>query len=474
MNNRKIFSGISLSLVLLLASCDNLLDVNTDPNNPAESTPQLTLPVAEVSIAATMETDFNILGSMLAQYWTTGPTAPQYSNIDRYEITTNNYSNAWTFTYSSTLSDLEFVKTAALEEEKPNYAAVAQLLQMYVYQILVDLYDEIPFSEALQGKQGNVTPKYDKGDVVYDQLIEKIDEAIGWIDLSSGVVPGTDDLIYGGDMELWLKFANTLKLKIYIRQAMARPAIAQAGVEALYAEGAEFLAPGEEAMISFSTATHNENTLWQELNQTSFENLVASKTSTDDLIAANDSRINGLYDVAPNNSQFAGLTQGIGTLDGGEYDDYARPDRTTIINPTSPSYFITGYESLFLQAEAAARGWSGEDDEELYNEAVLASFDFWGEDGAPFIAPGGDYEYDGELNTIYYQKWLAFNGKQGLEGWIEWRRTGVPDLPVSAQGRPLPNTFPLRLIWPIAERSSNPNVPGEKSVDTPVWWDTTF
>ncbi|HNF81717.1 MAG TPA: SusD/RagB family nutrient-binding outer membrane lipoprotein, partial [Cyclobacteriaceae bacterium] len=66
------------------------------------------------------------------------------------------------------------------------------------------------------------------------------------------------------------------------------------------------------------------------------------------------------------------------------------------------------------------------------------------------------------------------NGKQGFEGWTEWRRTGIPVLSKSVQGIPLTNVFPLRLIWPINETSTNPNVPDLESVDTPVWWDTTF
>ena len=474
MNIHKIFVGLSLSALLVCTACDDLLDVNTDPNNLDESTPALTLPVAEVGLAARLESDYNVLGSMLAQYWTTGPTAPQYSNIDRYEITTNDYSTAWLFMYSSVLSDLEFVKTAAMELEQPNYAVVAQLLQMYTFHLLVDMYDEIPFSDALQGKNGNVTPVFDNGQSVYDQLIAKIDEALGWIDNSPiAVTPGAEDVIYGGDMELWQKFGNTLKLKIYIRQAIARPGVAQAGIEALYDAGAKFLEVGEEAKVPFSTTVHNENTLWQELNQTSFQNLVASKTSIDTLLGAGDTRISKLYDESKEDG-FVGLIQGIGTLDGGVFDDYARPNTTTIISKTSPSYLITGYESLFLQAEAAARNWSGEDDAALYNEAVLASFAFWGEDGADFIKAGGVYEYDDQLSTIYYQKWLAFNGKQGFEGWTEWRRTGVPALEVSYQGVPLSNTFPLRLVWPVSERSANPNVPAAKSVDTPVWWDTTF
>lgn len=471
---RLIFSLIVVSGVCF-SGCDDLLDVNTDPNNPSESTPQLTLPVAQVGLAATIESSYNILGSLLAQYWTTGPTAAQYDFIDKYNISTTDFDTQWIFIYSSVLSDLEFVRRYGIDNDQHNYAAIAQLLQAYTYQILVDLYDKVPYTEALKGKEGMVAAPFDNGDAVYDDLILKIDEALGWIDLSaSAITPGNDDLIYSGDMEQWQKFGNTLKLKIYIRQALARPEVAQAGIASLYTNGANFLGTGDDAFVGFSANVHNENPLWQELNQTTFENLVASNTSLDDLKNAGDPRLDGLYDPSPDNGQYIGLDQGIGTQDGGQFDDYARPDNTTIINRTAGVSLMTDYESLFMQAEAAARGWSTENDKALYDAAVSASFAFWGDDASGFIGAGGDYEYDGELETIYYQKWLAFNGKQGMEGWIEWRRTGVPDLPISLQGRPLPNTFPLRLIWPITERSANPNVPAVTSVDTPVWWDTTY
>ncbi len=471
---RNIFNPLILTLLALFltTSCDDLLDVNTDPNNPATSTPQLTLPVAQVSLATTLESDYNILGSMLAHYWTTGPTAAQYDFIDKYNIRTTDFDNAWIFIYSTVLSDLEFVRKYGLENDVPNYSAVAQLLQAYTFQIMVDLYDKIPYSEALRGKEGNVSADFEDGDAIYTDLITKIDEALALIDLTStAITPGNDDLIFGGDMEMWQKFGNTLKLKIYIRQAQARPEVAEPGIEAMFAAGATFLSAGENARVTFSTTVHNENPFWQELNQTSLENLVASETSLDELNDNGDVRVAAYYDPSAATSQYVGLPQGIGTQDGGLYADYARPDYTSILNKEAPAYLMTGYESLFLQAEAALRTWSPGNAEELYNAAVTESFSFWGEDAANYLAPGEVYEFDGTLQQIYYQKWLAFNGEQGLEGWLEWRRTRVPDLPVSIQGRPLTNVFPLRLIWPITERSANPNVPEVTTVDTPVWWD---
>lgn len=475
MKRNRVYKYILAFSLLTTVACSDLLDVNTDPNNASDSTPQLTLPPAQVSLATILESTYNIHGSILANYWTQGPTASQYSGIEQYNITTNTYGGAWATLYSSTLTDLQFVKKSALESGADNYAAVAQLLQVYTFQILVDMYDKIPYSEALKGKSGQLTPVFDEGEDVYDDLIVKIDEALTWVDLgTSAIRPGQEDLIYRGDMRKWIKFANTLKLKIYIRQAFSRPDVAQAGIEDLYLDGAEFIAPGEEARVGFSDATGSNNPLFQELDLTTPQNVVASLTSTDALQTNNDLRVGKLYDRSPNSGQYDGLVQGVGTADGGVYNDYARPDSTIILNKSAAVYLMTGYESLFLQAEAVQRTWGTGSAKTLYDNAVLASFAFWGLNGANMVAPGGSYEFDNTLESIYYQKWIAFNGKQGFEGWTEWRRTGIPVLTKSVQGIPLTNVFPLRLIWPINETSTNPNVPDLESVDTPVWWDTTF
>lgn len=475
MKRNKIFRYFLATCFLMTFACSDVLDVNVDPNNASGSTPQLTLPPAQVSLATILESTYNIHGSILANYWTQGPTASQYSGIEQYNISTTNYGGAWATLYASTLTDLQFVKSSALASGVDNYAAIAQLLQVYTFQILTDLYDKIPYSQALSGKNGELAPTFDDGEDVYDNLILKVDEALTWIDLSTSAPrPGQEDMIYRGDMRRWIKFANTLKLKIYTRQAFSRPAMAQAGIEDLYAANAEFLTPGEDAAVAFSDATGNNNPLFQELDLTTPQNVVASLTSTDALSLDGDARITALYDVSPNTTQYTGLIQGIGTSAGGVFNDFARPDASIILNKAAPVYLMTGYESLFLQAEAVQRGWGTGIAKTLYDNAVLASFDFWGLDGSSMVQVGGAYEFDNTLNAIFYQKWIAFNGKQGYEGWTEWRRTGIPVLVKSVQGVPLTNVFPLRLIWPVNETSSNPNVPSLTSVDEPVWWDTTF
>lgn len=463
---------ILLTLGILFNACDDVLDINTDPNNPATSTTRFTLPAGQVGMASRLGFDYNLLGSVLAQHWTQGPTASQYSFLETYTINSNSYTGAWTTMYATSLRDLEFVRLKALEDGAPNIAAVSMLMQAYGYQVLVDLYDEIPYFEALKGKEDILQPNFNTAQEVYDDLIIKIDEAIGMIDLNqSAIRPGADDLIYGGDMTMWIKFANTLKLKIYIRQSGVRQGVAQAGIQQMYTNGDEFIGVGEDAVINFSTATQNENPLWQNLNQTTFQNLVASETSEDILNDNSDSRIEAFYDVAPNSGIFRGLTQGVGVLSGEQYADFSPLDPNNIVSRTAPVAFFSAHESLFLQAEAAARSFSSESAAALYNEAVLASFSYFGLDGSSFISTGGVYEYDGTIEQIITQKWIALNGTQGFEAWSDWRRTGFPNLTPSVTTTLPGGQFPLRLIFPSNESASNPNVPPLQPLTAPVWWD---
>lgn len=463
---------ILLSLGILFNACDDVLDINTDPNNPATSTTRFTLPAGQVGMASRLGFDYNLLGSVLVQHWTQGPTASQYSFLETYTINNNNYTGAWSTMYATSLRDLEFVRAKSIEDGTPNITAVAMLMQAYGFQVLVDLYDQIPYFDALQGKEGVLQPEFNTAEEVYDDLIIKIDEALELIDLNqSAVRPGVEDLIYGGDMTKWIKFANTLKLKIYMRQSGVRLSVAQTGIQQMYANGDEFIGVGEDAMINFSTATQNENPLWQNLNQTTFQNLVASETSEDYLNDMGDTRIDAFYDVAPNNGLFRGLTQGVGVLSGEQYGDFSPLDPVNIISNTAPVVFISAHESLFLQAEAAARNFSSASAATLYNEAVTASFSSLGLDASFYINTGGAYEFDGTIEQIITQKWIALNGTQGFEAWSDWRRTGFPNLTPSVTTTLPGGQFPLRLIFPSNESASNPNVPPLKPLTTPVWWD---
>ena len=234
--------AISLTLLMLFTvGCEKFLDINHDPNNPETSTVQLVFPAAVTSTMYYLGSYGQMLGEIWAQHWTSDANAPQYQGEDSYNVTAGDYNydiGIWRGLYAGPLMDYEWVRNTAMENQNWTYYLMATVMQCYTYQVLADLWEDIPVHEALQG----FPPNYDMGSNVYDTLIARIDFALSKdLNAETCETPEEDDLIFNGDMDKWVKLANTLKLKIYLREADARPDVAQAGISALYSSGANFI-----------------------------------------------------------------------------------------------------------------------------------------------------------------------------------------------------------------------------------------
>lgn len=489
-----------LAVILITTACDETLDINESPNNPASSTTAFTLPVAQASIAVMMNLDLGIMTGYLNQYWTQAFQASQYQVYDNYTYNGNQTSTAWLHAYAWALEDLKFVRTQAAEDGTPNYEAIAMILSAYTYQILVDVWDEVPFTEALAGKDGNLNPSYDDGQDVYDGIIAMIDEALALVDPSAAAItPGADDFLMGGDMAKWTRFANTLKLRIYLRQADARSSVAQAGIEGLESAGVEFLGADEDIMVPFPGGSNNENPLYRGDVSTlglAGLNINASTTIIDFFGAQSDPRIDFYFDTPSTGASagtHVGIPQGNGvTQTGGTpITDTSVPSSANVVAPTSPVYFINGFESLLLQAEARERGWLSGSAATTYDEAVQAAFDFAGmsASAATLLGAGGSYEYAAagsqaeRLELIAIQKWIGLCGINNVESWAESRRnnyfnnvTGASsllDLSQSSAGTGASlngSTFPMRALYPVSEISTNPNATPNGNIGDGVWW----
>lgn len=467
-------------------SCDDALDINESPNSPSGSTTAYTLPVAQTTLAYMLNLDLGIMTGFLSQYWTQAYQASQYQVYDQYNYNGNQTSTAWLHAYAWVLEDLNYVEQKALEDGTPNYAAIAKILSAYTYQVIVDVWDSAPYGEALSGKGGNLNPVFDSGQEIYDGLIADIDEALAMINTSAvAIAPGADDFLYGGDMAAWIRFANTLKLRIYLRQAATRPGVAEQGIDAMYASGAAFIGVGDDAFVPFPGGSNNENPLYRgeiSPNGLGGVNINGSATIIQRLVANNDPRVDFYFDPAETGT-FAGaqvgIPQGEGTTQLGSQpqSDNSVPSSMHIIAANSPVYLMTAFESLFLQAEAAERGWGTGDAEQLYEAAVSESFRFTGfeSDAASFI--NGAYEYPAasaeRLEAIATQKWYALCGIMNVEAWAELRRADYLDLSPSVAGTGASlngSTFPQRALYPSAEISTNTNALPNGNIGDPVWW----
>lgn len=489
-NNKKIITACICCLIIAGTSCRKTLDINHDPNNPSldNGTPKIVFPVAVMGVAGVEGGDLALVGGILGEYVTQAAAAGQYKAIDQYDLKATDLNAQWTVLYSYGLKNLQFVIDKSNASQDWNFYLMGTVMKAYAAGLLVDIYDKIPFTEALKGIS-NLRPHFDDGYSVYKDLIGEIDTALGK-DFSSPTAidlratdEGNIDILFGGDIDKWKAFANTLELKFYLRMINAKPDEAEAGIQALYARNATFLQ--EDAKVTgFIDAASQSNPLYEQnirqLNTTG--NLVASRTFLTYLQANNDPRANDFF-----GANATGLDQG----------DYLNTSPAALVasvfveSPTDPVVFISAAESNFLQAEARERYFAGDGAEAAYDQGVLAEFSALGEDGSSFIAPSGAYAYplgtaDQDIEAIITQKWTSnAYGVHFIEGWLDRSRTGFPrtspvyssdpsyvpgQFVVSKNSVLSAGQFPKRFLFPDIEISTNPNTPALVPITTPVWW----
>lgn len=469
------------------ASCSDFLDVNIDPNNPSDVPAETVLPVAQTSIGGVIGGDLAIVSGLWAQHWTQSNISSQYKTLDSYDITAKDYDIAWTEMFAGGLNDLEVIKRSAIEDENWNLYLQAVCIQTYGYQILADFFDQIPYSEALKGLE-KLSPKFDEGPAIYDGLIAGLDEALSKDFDAFSNKHIANDLIFASNLDnqirSWKQFANTLKLKILLRQtASPRAAAALASITALMNSGVEFL-DQDGAITQFIDEPNRSNFLYEnnirQLNTPG--NLRMSRTIHSFLEANGDlGRLNAYF--APGSTGQMSLVQG--NFEAPTTQVPTGVISTIIFSPTDPFYFISEDESYFLQAEALLR--MGQDAEPMYNAAVTQAYEKFGISVGGLLS--GAYQYpsggsfDDKLKAIMTQKWVAMF-KQGWEAFFDQERTGYPkkssvpatdpnyvpgELTYSVTGV-TGGQFPKRLLFPSASKDVNVNTPTLVPVTTKVWW----
>jgi hypothetical protein len=474
----------------VLSSCEQDLNVNTDPTAPGSISPDLAIASAEASLIAINGGDFNNLGGFYAQYYTQAPSAGQYDGIDQYNLSTGFGNLSWNELYAGCLNDLNFVITESKKQGNTGKVLIAELLKAYTYQLLVDIYGDVPYTEALQGV-GNINPKPTSGKEVYLDLIKKIDQAVATYKSN----PVASDFrkqepIYKGDMTNWIKFANTLKLRLYIRMAYTADAN-PAAVLALLAEN-NFITT-DAAFSIFGTDLATTNPFYAVNLSTAGTGLgdinhIASSSLFQFYDQNDDPRLKAVY--RPNTTgAYVALAQGAGELFTNTAINYSRPN----ITATTPAYLITVAESNFLQAEAMIRYAGGSGAKAQYDLGVQNSFLTYKLPVAGAIAltsAGGAYEYitglgvEASVRQVIIQKWAALANVNNIEAYIESTRTKYPEVVsetgidyskgqriVSKTSILTSNAIPSILFYPSNETERNPNVKQRASITEKVWWD---
>jgi len=460
--------------------CNTELDINNNPDSlsPDDAPLSAQLPAGIVGIVGSEGAGMAIFGGFWSQYWTQSNAANQFKDIDNYSAGTADYNFIWNGMYDA-LGDIRNVKRRAAAEGNWKYYLIATTLEVQASQVLTDMYGSIPYSQANNSSITN--PVFNTGEEVYTYMIDDLNDALSKdLSTSFGPNPGTDDLIFGGNMDNWVKFANTLKLKVYMRQTnSSRASIANAGITQMIADGDEFLTV-DAGMNQFTNAIGQSNPLYEyvmrSLNTTT--NLRMSTTLSSYLIANSDPRRGAYYNTgnALNQGDYNN-TVGAGTI------------ATVKINATTPVLLMSKEESLFLQAEAMERYNGGTGAQALYEAAVAANFSRNGVSVGSLLT--GAYAYpaagtfDQKLEAIITQKWVSGFPGNGFEAFFETNRTGYPvissvpqsnlgyvpgQLAYSVNGSTA-GLFPKRIVYPLSERNANSNAPSLIPTTTPVWWD---
>lgn len=451
------YSTIILSGALLLSvtSCKkNLEDINKNPNSSETAQPDYLLTGVTKNIADTYwGTANNMDASLLfVQNW----SKIQYTDPDRYIYTVASFQELWTTAYTKGVINLNQIIKLGDAQSNPNYKGVALVLRSWVFSLLTDAYGDVPYKQAANIKE-NLTPVYDKQKDVYFAILDDLKSAQASLNVAGPAIAG--DIIYNNKIINWKKFANSLRLRIALRIADRESEKAKQVIADIQAEGSGYISDNSEiAQLIYSTSP-NQNPI-SNLFDTRDDYRI-SKTIVDKLFALNDPRLpiyaSPTKDATP--ATYVGLPNGLLVGDASAYGltKISKPG-TYFIAPSAPAVIISYAEVLFDRAEAAARGFTTEDQADLYKQAVTASLKQYGITDATVVnnylaQPAVQYDASNYKKSIGDQKWLALFG-QGLEAFAEWRRLDYPQLTPAVAGT-LGGKIPVRFLYPGTEQSLN-------------------
>lgn len=476
--------AVLAGLVLALGACDQgLTDVNVNPNAPTDVGAQYLLPQA---IQASVRTVYGA-GMMLSHtsIWPQQTVQIQYPAEEIGQVRPATMQAWWDNFYAGYLTDIQQVILKGEESGRSNIQGVGLIWKSWLYSQVTDLYGDVPYSEALKGAE-KTTPAYDTQKDVYAGILKDLSDGQAKLggegDFSDG------DLLYANDFTKWKKFANSLRMRFAMRLSEVDPTTARTQFVAAYNAGG-FTSNDDNAMLAYPGAPYRnplfENALCGAGNR---DDHGMSATMVDTLKSLADPRLPLYAEPAARDGQYRGLGNGI-ELPPLSLDWYSRIGNFWRCDgAATPSTVMTYSEVLFLEAEAAARGWIAGNAGTLYTAAIRANmhqYDDWGAPVIPTEAEVAAYlaqprvAYAGGaagMNQIHLQKWIALF-MQGNEAWANWRRVRVPQL------KPGPDLtisgIPIRMIYPANEQSLNKTnlmaavdrQRGGLDLVTPVWWD---
>jgi len=476
---KKFIYSIAIIGFITTSCTKDFEEINTNPNAPVFVQPSLLLRQVIYNFGDEMSYEGFAAGDLLGQY----RTALDFNLFGRHDLKSPQLGgNPWPIFFTN-LRDNEIILKQA--QETPAfivYRGPSLILKAYMTAGLTDLFGDVPYSEAFNGIDGTVTPKYDLQEDIYQKengILDNLDKGIAAINAYSGSIKLQGDILFDGDLNAWMRFANSLKIK-YLMRISGKVNVASQ-LQTIYTKGNYIKSNDQNAIFNFTNTEPNSFRLAQ-LRVGDFNNYVLSETMEDILKNLNDNRI-GLYfkPVANSNSiTYKGLLNGVDatstSITPANYSLSGKAFRedTSVLDAN----FSTAWETSLFLAEAAQKGLIFANAQTLYENGVTLAFEYWQTEmptnyltgNAAFNAAGTT-----QVQQIITQKWIA-NIINGYEGWTEFRRTSFPVFKqISASLNN--NVYPLRMPYPTDEAALNAtnykvvaSATNDNSINTKVWW----
>jgi hypothetical protein len=485
---KKIILFLGIIIAAGFTACDDdISDLNIDPKSATEVDAEVLFSYSTESLSRQMANiDYNV---NIDKLWSNILTQTTYIEESSYDPTSRDVGYyMWDNIYTEMLTELKEAKSllraeevsSALEAAQDNKIAMIKVLEVYAWQYLVDNFGDIPYSEALD--IDNTTPVYDDAESIYLSIADSLSNAVALMDTDDSGFDSTYDLLYGGDMASWKKFAGSLQLKLGIRLSDVNTTEAQSLISAAVSTGV-FESNDDNASFAFITSEPYVNPIYNFFTTDSRSgDFVATSFFVDLLNSYNDPRIAYFYD----DNISSGYVGGDYGVKGNTYSVLSHLSSTC----TASDYpgMLMDYAAVsFALAEAVERGYITGDAEAYYEQGITASFDSWGATDAElstYLAESTvDYSAGTWKEQIGIQKYFAAF-IQGHEAWTEAKRLDFPVLVTV-------NTYdddgvtvlsstanPKRMIYPSNESSINEvnydnasAAIGGDELDTPVFWD---
>lgn len=514
---KKILIFILSGSALFQTACTKeFAEINTDPTQTSADVfnPNYLLSQSEYEASQSGYTQL-LFQSMWPQVLAS--TFSYYGNGDKY-VASGSFDaykgRTWSEQYRAATLVFEMQNLTRDKENYTNLYNMGTIVKVLSLSKITDCYGDVPYSEALRGKEGISTPKYDAQQDIYNSMLSELETAINALD--AGKPSASADLLYGGDVAKWKKFGYSLMLKLSMRLTKVNPATAQAWAEKAYAGGV-FASIDDNAKVKCDNSTgFGNNTTGALRVGDDYREVRWSKTFVDFLASTGDPRVGVITEIAKtgytNNSNQdlagdrtpaiqIGLPNGY-DLNGGATDirsysgypgaspadpsiandkeapvgKYSRPTTSIYLDRSGVNFILTYAETEFLLAEAKTRGWNvgGTTAAQHYKNGVVAAIaslaQFNAAAGAdPAIAAAAaaapafvdanplSGTVETALEQINTQYWVAtgtlFNF---IETWCNWRRSGYPELtPVVYPNGFSGGAIPRRIPYNVTEPSTN-------------------